>query len=65
MNDESAVFVLVVFDVEDLNLFLLLLAGSLIDRWWCRERFIVVLNDDLDDGLGRFGIFLVTMTGWC
>lgn len=48
MDHESALLVFVIFHVEDLDLFLLLLAVRLNNGLGRRECLIVVLNDDFD-----------------
>lgn len=63
MDDETRMLVLVVLDVEHLDLLLLLLARSLHDLLWSRKCFVVVLDDDLDDRLGRFRVLMVVGCG--
>lgn len=58
VDDKSVVFVLFVLDVEHAHLFLLLLlARQRCDqRLWLRQRFVALLDDDLDDRLGSFQV---------
>lgn len=61
MNNQSGLFVFVIFHVENLDLFLLLLAGALVDRLGWRKGLVVVLDDDLDDWFRCLGIVLVVV----
>lgn len=49
MNNQSTFLIFLIFYVENLNLFLLLLSWYNWLGW--RKSFIVVLDDDFDDGL--------------
>jgi hypothetical protein len=57
MNNQPTLLIFLVFHVENLNLFLLLLSR---DDWFGeRESFVVVLNDDLDDWLWCFVVVVL------
>lgn len=49
MNNQPTLFIFLVFHVENLNLFLLLLSVDVSFLWLHRKCFIVVLNDDFND----------------